>query len=174
MELGQVYFYTATILKWQNLLIKDTFKQIILDSLKHLAEKQKIVVYAFVIMPNHIHLIWEMLAKNGKESPHASFMKYTAHRFLEDLRLYHPKVLPYFEVEEKKERKHQFWQRNSLPIVLYSPAVFDQKLQYIHRNPVAKKWSLVEDYVDYPYSSARFYELGIDEFGFLRDYRERI
>jgi REP element-mobilizing transposase RayT len=174
MELGQVYFYTATILKWQPLLVQDKYKEIIIESLNYLSKRQKIAVYAFVLMPNHIHLIWEMLAKNGKEMPHASFMKYTAHRFLEDLRLHHPKVLPYFEVEGKADRQHQFWERNSLPIVLYSPAVFEQKLQYIHHNPIAKKWALVEDYVDYRYSSAKFYELGIDEFGFLQDYRERI
>ncbi|WP_245574472.1 transposase [Hugenholtzia roseola] len=174
MELGQVYFYTATILKWQPLLAQDKYKEIIIESLNYLSKKQKIAVYAFVLMPNHIHLIWEMLAKNGKEMPHASFMKYTAHQFLEDLRLHHQKVLPYFEVEGKADRQHQFWERNSLPIVLYSPAVFEQKLQYIHHNPIAKKWALVEDYVDYRYSSAKFYELGIDEFGFLQDYRERI
>ena len=33
-------------------------------------------------------------------------------------------------------------------------------LDYIHHNPVNGKWSLVEDYVDYPYSSARYYETG--------------
>ena len=33
-------------------------------------------------------------------------------------------------------------------------------LDYIHGNPVQGKWSLVNDFVEYPYSSARFYELG--------------
>jgi REP element-mobilizing transposase RayT len=174
MELGQVYFYTASILNWQKLLAPDKYKQVIVDSLKHLVEKQKIVVYGFVIMPNHIHLIWEMLAKNGNEMPHASLMKYTSHQFLKDLRENHPKVLPYFEVQDKKERKHHFWQRNSLPILLYSPDVFEQKLDYIHHNPIAKKWNLVDDYASYTYSSAKFYAEGQDDFGFLTHYKERI
>jgi len=29
------------------------------------------------------------------------------------------------------------------------------------------KWNLAKDYLSYYYSSARFYETGVDEFGFL-------
>jgi len=36
-----------------------------------------------------------------------------------------------------------------------------QKLDYIHRNPVSGKWSLVDDYTKYVHSSAGYYELGI-------------
>jgi len=174
MELEKIYFFTATILNWRKLLAPDKYKQMIVDSLKHLVDKQKIAVYAFVVMPNHIHLIWEMLEKNGKEMPHASFMKYTAHQFLEDLRAHHPQVLSYFEVEDKKERKHQFWERNSLPIWLYTPSVIHQKLTYIHHNPTTPQWALADDYVDYQYSSAKFYEMGQDDFGFLTHYQTRI
>ncbi len=44
-------------------------------------------------MPNHLHIIWELLEYNGKEKPHASFMKYTSHTIQADLRLCHPQVL---------------------------------------------------------------------------------
>jgi hypothetical protein len=115
-----------------------------------------------------------MLEKNGKEMPHVSFMKYTTHQFLEDLRAHHPQVLSYFEVEDKKERKHQFWERNSLPIWLYTPSVIHQKLTYIHHNPTTPQWALADDYVDYQYSSAKFYEMGQDDFGFLTHYQTRI
>jgi putative transposase len=95
MEIGYVYFYTAIILNWKKLLEPDECKEIIIDSLKHLVDKKKIRVYGFVIMRsaaqhNHVHFIWELLAKNGKEMPHASLMKYTGHQFLEDLREHHP------------------------------------------------------------------------------------
>ena len=79
MELETLYFYTATITNWKKLLAKDKYKDLIISSLKYLIEKKKIVVYGYVIMPNHIHLIWELLTMNGKEMPHASFMKYTSH-----------------------------------------------------------------------------------------------
>jgi REP element-mobilizing transposase RayT len=44
-----------------------------------LAKKRKIEVYAFVLMPNHLHFIWQLLEMNGKEKPHTFFLKFTAH-----------------------------------------------------------------------------------------------
>ena len=79
MELERLYFSTATIIKWQMLLKPDKYRKIIIDSLSFLVHKNKIQVYGFVIMPNHIHIIWELLDLNGKEMPHASLFKYTSH-----------------------------------------------------------------------------------------------
>jgi len=68
MEIGVIYFYTASILDWIPLLQSEKFKKIILDSLIYLVKKDKIRVYGFVIMPNHIHLIWENIAVMEKRS----------------------------------------------------------------------------------------------------------
>lgn len=73
MELDVVYFYTATILNWMHLLKEDKFKQIVLNSLIYLVEKEKLIVYGFVIMPNHIHIIWENKAMNGKRNTFYKF-----------------------------------------------------------------------------------------------------
>ena len=171
MQIGVPYFYTATILKWQKLLKHDKYKDFIISSLQYLVSQKKIKVFAFVIMPNHIHLIWTMLAMNGKELPSASLMKYTGHRFLEDLSENHPQVLPFFAVEASN-RKYQFWQRNSLSIALYSPKVWQQKIDYIHNNPLTGKWDLADLPENYKYSSAKFYEQGIDDFGILTHWQE--
>ena len=64
--LNEVYFWTDTIKDWKNILLNDDFKLIIINSLKELVERDKIVIYAYVIMPNHIHLVWEMKTMNGK------------------------------------------------------------------------------------------------------------
>jgi putative transposase len=56
-----------------------------------------------------------------------------------------------------------------LCIEIYSRKVAKQKLDYIHFNPVSGKWLLAKDDLGYHYSSARFYETGIDEFGFLKN-----
>ena len=79
--LNEVYFWTDTIKDWKNIFLNDDFKLIIINSLKELVMRDKIVIYAYVIMPNHIHLVWEMKTMNGKEMPHASFNKFTAHQF---------------------------------------------------------------------------------------------
>ena len=38
--------------------------------------------------------------------------------------------------------------------------MIQQKLDYIHTNPVKGKWMLADNYLDYPHSSAGFYERG--------------
>lgn len=165
-ETGKIYFYTATIHNWQPLLQSNNNKQVIIDSLKFLSDKGLITVYAFVIMPNHIHLIWQQNAANGGETPKGSLLKHTAHVFLKQLQAANA-TSPY--IVSAANKKHEIWQRDSLGIEIYSRAVAQQKLEYIHFNPLKGKWVLAKDDLGYYYSSARFYETGIDEFGFLKN-----
>lgn len=162
-------FFTATILEWKHLLKQDKYKGIIIESLQFLAKQKRVEVFAFAIMSNHIHLIWRIQEGHKKENVQRDFLKFTSQQIKDDLIKNHPKVLAHFEVNGK-DRKHQFWERNSLSIDLYSEAVFMQKLGYVHSNPV--KAGLCEVPENYKYSSARFYETGIDEHGFLKHFKE--
>ena len=83
----------------------------------------------------------------------------------------HPQVLPYFEVNIK-DRKYQFWERNPLSADLYSCKVVSQKLDYIHVNPLQEKWKLANTPEECWFSSSRFYEIGVDDFGLLTHYLE--
>ncbi len=76
VEIGKPYFWTATINNWYKLLDYKKLKEVIVSSLQYLSDKKKLEVYAFVIMPNHVHFIWEMLEMHGKEMPHVSFKIY--------------------------------------------------------------------------------------------------
>lgn len=172
MDLGEVYFWTSTIKDWKQLLKKDDFKQLIIDCLDELVKKRLIIVYAFVIMPNHIHLVWEAIAKNGNEMPHASFNKKTAHLLVKDLKLNDPKALLHFKVSEK-EREYRVWQRDALAILMDSRTKVEQKIDYIHLNPLQERWNLTDRPENYKWSSASFYEEGIDCFGFITHYLER-
>jgi REP element-mobilizing transposase RayT len=163
---NKIYFWTASINKWYPLLGPDQNKDIIIDSLRFLSLKELITVYAFVLMPTHLHFIWRQNKRNGKESPKGSFMKYTAHTLLEAAKQIGISKL--FRVDAWN-KKHEIWQRDSLGIEIYSRAVAEQKLKYIHFNPVKGKWKLAKDDLAYHYSSARFYEYGVDEFGFLHN-----
>lgn len=66
-------------------------------------------------------------------------------------------------------KAHEFWQRDPLGIPLFTFDVALQKLNYIHQNPLAKHWKLVQKPSDYKYSSAKFYETGNSEFPFLKN-----
>jgi len=169
LELKKTYFFTSTILQWRLLLLDDKYKIIIIDSLRYLSQNNFINIYSFVIMPNHFHVIWELLEMNGKELPSASFMKYTSHQFMKLLKLESPLLLKQYEVLSNS-RKHQFWQEQPLAIELYTDKVFLQKMDYIHNNPLQSKWELTNEPKNYMFSSAKFHETEIDEFGFLKAY----
>jgi putative transposase len=161
---NKIYFFTATIHKWLPLLQQGNNQQLIIAHLKKLCDESFITVFGFVLMPNHIHIIWQQNKLNGKETPQGSFLKHTAHEFFKKLKASGQSVL--YEVNAAN-KKHEIWQRDSLSVEIYSRKVAVQKLQYIHFNPVSGKWQLSKDDLSYYYSSARFYIDGVDEFGFL-------
>ena len=168
IALGEIYFWTATIHHWIPILSKDSYKDIIINSLEYLSDKGKIDVFAFVVMPNHVHFIWRINEKNGKEAAHSSFLKFTAHEFRKALLKDDSATIDKFRVKANN-KEHEFWQRDSLAIPLYTKKVAIQKLEYVHANPLAGHWNLASDPCEYWYSSARYYDLGIKDFSFLRD-----
>ncbi|CAN5560345.1 hypothetical protein BH23BAC1_BH23BAC1_21850 [soil metagenome] len=123
-------------------------------------------------MPNHIHLLWEMLEMNGKEMPHASFLKFTAHSFKEELKSNHPEILSKFNVNEI-DRTYRFWQRDALAIKVDDKTIAEQKLFYIHHNPLQDHWNLSTKPEDYYWSSAAFYEKDQYHFNFLTHYHQK-
>lgn len=172
MVLGEVYFWTNTIKDWKHLLRPDKYKQLIIKTLRELKQKELIVVYGLVIMPNHLYLIWEALHKNGREMPHASFNKLTSHEIVKDLKCLHPNVLPYFKVLEK-ERQYRIWQRDPLAVLMDSKSKLEQKLHYLHLNPLQERWNLAASPEEYYWSSAYFYEFGEDRFNLFTHYMDK-
>jgi putative transposase len=162
-------FFTATILEWKMLLKPDKYKQIITASLSYMVENKRLKVYGFVIMSNHIHIIWQSLAGYSREVNQLSFMKFTAQMIIKELRNNHPQVLEHFRVN-LKDRKYQIWERNPLSIELRQREVFHQKLTYIHNNPM--KAGLCEFPETYKYSSAKYYICNQDEWGFITNISE--
>ena len=168
-----ILFFTATIVEWKPLLKPDKYKQIIMDSLKFLVEKERIYIYAFVIMPNHIHLLWRMREKHKLSNVQRDFLKYTSQQIKFDLINSKSPYLDKF-LKQGSDRTYQFWQRYSRNTRVYNWKVFEQKMDYIHLNPLQEKWQLVEKPEDYKYSSAGYYILNKDDWGFITHYHEHI
>jgi len=161
-------FFTATITDWVPVLEFPETKKIILDSLQFLVENKRAYIYAFVIMNNHIHLIWQIRSGFQMQEVQRDFLKFTGQQlkfFLQNNG--HDDLLKKLEVN-RKDRKYQIWQRNSLNVPLSSHSVLLQKLVYIHNNPV--KAGLCQFAATYRYSSARYYEHQDDSFSFLSHY----
>ncbi|MBS1515551.1 MAG: transposase [Bacteroidetes bacterium] len=164
-----LYFFTATILEWKHLLKDNNYKVIITDTLKFLCTAEKIKVCAFVIMPNHIHLVWKILPDNNYSDIQRDFLKFTAKEIISRLKKDSPEYLKHFFVGAR-DRNYQIWERSPLSIEILSKEVAEQKINYIHKNPLTEKWKLADEPQHYKFSSAKFYYEGIDEFGFLENY----
>jgi hypothetical protein len=113
-----------------------------------------------------------IIENEWERNAHASFNKAIAHEIVKDLKAHHLAVLPHFKVDEK-ERKFRIWQRDPLAVLMDSKSKFEQKLNYIHNNTLAERWNLARTPEEYYWSSAAFYETGIDNFGFISHYSER-
>ena len=157
-------FFTATILEWKPLLQHNNYKDEIIKALQFLVKKKRVKLYAFAIMQNHIHLIWQPLPGETLQTIQHSILKHTAQQFKIDLQKNNIALLEQFKVNAK-DRAYQFWERNSLSIELRSTKVFNQKLEYIHNNPVTAGLCILAE--EYHYCSAKFYAIGIDYFRML-------
>jgi REP element-mobilizing transposase RayT len=153
------------------LLKEDTFKDIAINSLSYLTEKKMISVYGFVIMPNHIHLLWQLERMNGKEKLNASFHKFTSLTMQGLLKTNRLDRLNQHEVNEH-DREHRFWKRDPMASIVENKEA-EKILNYIHTNPIQEHWSLVKHPEDYKYSSAGYYEIERRDWSFVIDYRDR-
>ncbi len=171
IEINKIYFWTCTIHQWNRLFITDHYKELIRNSLYKLVKEKLATIYGYVIMPNHLHLIIQFNQLNGKEKPNASFLKETSHVLLKKLMDSNDETLSNYAVEEH-DRKFRIWQRDALAIEILSKEMLEQKLAYIHNNPIHERWQLVEDKNDYLYSSSSFYHQQIsDDDKLVTDYR---
>jgi putative transposase len=162
-------FFTATNLEWKMLLQTDKYKDVIIESMRFIVKDNRVIIYGFVIMANHIHIIWQMKAGKKRENVQRDFLKHAAQEIKSDmLRNRMPELDQY--LVNAKDRKYQMWERNALSVDLWSEKTLIQKLRYIHENPV--RVGLCKYPEEYKYSSALLYKTGIDNWGFLTHYRD--
>lgn len=162
-------FFTATIREWKKLLKPEKYKIIVLSQLKQLVTQNKIILYAYCIMDNHIHLIWQIKGENTPSEIQKRFLEVVSKEIKKDLMVNHIEVLKVF-TSTQKDRSFHFWKRRPLSIELFSPEIFDQKLDYIHNNPVKKGICALPE--EYMYSSARYYHDGTDSWTMLTNMYE--
>ncbi|MGN6605019.1 MAG: transposase [Ginsengibacter sp.] len=163
-------FLTATILKWNHLLKQDCYKEIIIDSFDWLATNKKCTINAFVIMPNHIHLLWKISDGLERKDVQGAFFSFTAHQFKKQMKKSDPELLESY-CANKSDRVFQFWKRVPMVKECRTEKFFRQKFNYIHFNPCQAHWNLAAAPEDYKWSSANFYERGLIDFKFLTDFR---
>lgn len=111
-------------------------------------------------MPSHLHAILKPISDSIGDMVQ-QFGSYTAHEILKKLQDDNQQnLLSLFQRKKRDHRhEHSIWQDIQAKNI-HSPGFLQQKMEYIHQNPIAKGWILVEDRADYPYSSAGYYDYG--------------
>ncbi|MBL4586758.1 MAG: transposase [Flavobacteriales bacterium] len=155
----ELYFITLTVTGWTDLFTRSVYKDIVIDNLRYCQENENLVIYSYVIMSNHLHLICRRKGKDLKELL-GRFKGYTSKQLLKEIqtnaqesrkeRLLHQ--FNFFAKRNKQYSQYHLWQYKDHPILLFTPEVTQQKQIYIHENPV--KAGIVNDATAYGYSSA--------------------
>jgi REP element-mobilizing transposase RayT len=153
------FFLTFPVVGWIDVFTRNDYCEEFIRNLEYCRKHKGLKVYAYCIMSNHIHLI--AAHDDGKLPDIIRDLKsYTAKRIIEMISnnlqesrkewlLY---LFKFFANNSSQNSEYQFWQKTSFPIELYTPEVFDQKVDYIHQNPV--KAMHVNDETAYVCSSA--------------------
>jgi REP element-mobilizing transposase RayT len=161
-----LWFLTATNYKWLKLIESDDFKSILEQSLTHLVTQNRCSIYAFVFMPNHIHLILDVHEK-AINNFQRDFLKYTAQRCILKMKDLQSNLLAQIE-STQKDRIYQFWERRPMWVEIRNEYKWYEKLAYIHDNPVKSSKVRCNSTFDYKWSSANSYRDGVSYFDFLK------
>jgi REP element-mobilizing transposase RayT len=150
------YFCTITVLDWLPVLIESRYIDPILDSLKFSRERKGLELFAFVIMPNHLHAI---CAAPDLQTIMRDFKRFTSREIHERLKSDRRETtlhwLKWATQRARRERGElSLWEDGFRPQALWTRDVFEQKLQYVHDNPARK--GLVSIPEEWWHSSAGF------------------
>ncbi|MFA9372402.1 MAG: transposase [Labilibaculum antarcticum] len=157
-----LYFISFATVYWIDVFVREQYFTALAKSLQYCCTRKGMVIYAYCIMPSHIHLIF-----NDQNSDPGKITK--------EFKSYSSKLLQSLIEENAQESRkewmlwmmqragkmnsnvkyRQFWQQNNKPIELWSNKVISQKLNYIHNNPVEA--GFVEEAIHWKYSSAKNY-----------------
>jgi putative transposase len=149
------HFVTCTVLHWIPVFTRPTTVEIVLESLRFL-KQEGLLVYAYVILENHLHMVVQSTNLNRDM---ARFKSYTSKRLLSYLTECNVRQildqLTFYKKAHKGNRTYQFWQEGYHPEWIENDEMMRQKIEYIHQNPVKRGY--VDRAEHWRYSSARDY-----------------
>jgi putative transposase len=175
-EIYNVYFSTSTIVEWLPVFTSDIYFNIIIDSLKYCQRNKGLNLIAYVIMPDHVHLVTSNLEKVNLSDIMRDFKRYTSREISSQLERDNKNFL--LEVFKrsahigKGNTEYKVWQDDFHPEAIYSESFLQQKIDYVHFNPVRRE--LVTKPEDWRYSSARNYYLNDETIIVVDKFLEKI
>lgn len=158
-----VYFLTLTIEGWLDVFTRKEYKLEVVDSLNFCVERKGMEIFAWCLMSNHLHILCRSKEAFNLSDTMQDFKKFTSKRILESMERESVEsrakwMLEYFKTwgeDQKRITKYKFWKDGLHAVFVEYLSFFEQKLHYIHQNPVEAM--LVEQPEEYLFSSARDY-----------------
>jgi REP element-mobilizing transposase RayT len=165
---NEYYFITFTILGWKKVFTDDKYFQLVYKWFDYCRANYDNKIGAYVIMPNHLHLI----TKITKKSPVLPKLIQNAKRFLAygivDLLKQdnNKELLDYFaaNADARKEVNYKIFEPRYDSLIIQSHKLFLEKFNYICKNPCQEKWQLATAPERYRHSSAANYTFGQGEY----------
>jgi len=146
-----------TVVDWLPIFANPEVAAMVLDSLRYLQKEQNAILFAYVLMENHVHVI---IRDDNLSQVIQAFKSYTARSiidyFTERKNISILEKLRYNKLRHKTKSDYQLWQEGSHPEEIANDAMMHQKVEYIHNNPVRRGY--VDEARDWRYSSARNFE----------------
>lgn len=156
------HFITFAVVEWVDVFTRKAYRDILVESIRFCQAEKGLLLHAWCIMSNHIHLM--VSAKDNNLSDILrDFKKFTAKQIIkaimenekESRREWMLAIFKKAGEGNSRNMRYQFWRQDNQPKEVYSPAFTFQKLNYIHNNPVEA--GIVEKPEEYLYSSAKDY-----------------
>lgn len=160
---NELHFLTFTVVGWVDIFTRKIYRDIIMESLEYSIKERGLLLFAYVVMSNHLHLIARTENPVGLSAVIRDFKKFTSKKILktiqespkESRKEWMLQLFSDYGKNNKNNSEYQFWTQHNKPMELVSPKWINQKLHYIHLNPVKAGW--VELPEEYLYSSAKNY-----------------
>jgi putative transposase len=158
-----LYFITFTVIRWLDVFTRNIYREILINSLKFCQQNKGLNLHAYVIMTNHVHLIASSKEGFYLENILRDLKKFTSVNIINSIKSNPSEsrqdwLLNAFEEEGQRNSnnvRYQFWQQDNHPVELTDNKMIDQKLDYIHNNPVVA--GFVNEAESYVFSSAGDY-----------------
>jgi putative transposase len=157
-----LYFITFSTVRWIDVFTRRVYKDIIVDSLNYAIAHKGLELFAWVIMSNHVHLIARTnnkplsnIIRDLKRHTSKQLLKAIEENIQESRKDWLLYLFNRAGEHNPNNEHYQLWQQDNHPIELWGNDVMNQKLDYLHNNPVTAGW--VDLPKHYLYSSARSY-----------------
>ena len=164
------FFVTTTCYQHLCLLHSAKCCRIVVDSINYVSKKYSADVLAYVLMPNHIHMVLYFTQENRLSDFMRDFKKYTSVRIRDEIAHSTPRQLSALQYHYR-EQLFKVWNDRFHDVCIRTRRDAKIKINYIHNNPLQEHWKLTARPSEYAYSSAAFYSTFVQGLIIVRHYR---